>query len=85
MKSMHSRLSKHPHINNILVTKQYGFRKGMSTVKMLPSSLTDSAFKSTDHNMHDGGIFCDLAKAFNCTIQEILFTKLHFCGIRAVS
>jgi hypothetical protein len=28
--------------------------------------LTDRAFISIDHKMHDGGIFCDLAKAFNC-------------------
>ena len=34
---MHSRLSKYLHTKNILVTKQYGFRKGMSAVKMLPS------------------------------------------------
>jgi hypothetical protein len=31
--------------------------------------------------MHDGGILCDMAKAFNCVIQEILLAKLHFCGI----
>ena len=27
----HSGLSQHLHINNILVTEQYGFRKGIST------------------------------------------------------
>ena len=34
--------------------------------------------------MHDGGIFCDLAKAFNCVIKEILLAKLHLCWIWAV-
>jgi len=35
--------------------------------------------------MHDGGIFCDLAKAFDCINYEILLAKLHFCGILGVS
>jgi hypothetical protein len=29
-----------------------------------------------------GGIFCDLAKAFDCVNHEILITKLHFFGIQ---
>jgi len=80
MKSMHSRLSQHLHTNNILVTEQYGLRKGMST-EDAAFRLTDNVFRSINHKMHDRGIFCDLAKAFNCVIQEILLAKLHFCGI----
>jgi hypothetical protein len=30
-KAMHTRLSQHVHTDNILVTEQYGFRKGIST------------------------------------------------------
>jgi hypothetical protein len=34
--------------------------------------------------MHIGGIFCDLAKAFDC-VREILLAKLLFSGSRRVS
>jgi hypothetical protein len=31
--------------------------------------------------MQVGGIFCDLAKAFECVNHEILLSKLHYFGI----
>jgi len=52
---MHSRFSHHLHTNNILVTEQYGFRKGASTD--IPAlRLTDSVFKSTNQKMNFEGI-----------------------------
>jgi len=44
-KVMLSRLSQHLHINNILVTEQYGFRKGLSTEDAV-FRITDSVLKS---------------------------------------
>ena len=44
-KVVHSRWSQHLHTNNILVTEQYSFRKGITT-EDAAFRLTDSVFKS---------------------------------------
>jgi hypothetical protein len=44
---MHSTLSQHLHSNNLLVTEQHGFRKGIST-ENATFSLTDSVFTSVN-------------------------------------
>jgi hypothetical protein len=66
--------------NNILVPEQFGFRKGIST-ENATFKLTDSVLKSLNQKMHVGGVFCDLAKAFDSVNHEILLTKLHYFGI----
>jgi hypothetical protein len=35
--------------------------------------------------MHVGGIFCDLAKAFDCVNRENLLTELHFFGVQGAT
>jgi hypothetical protein len=35
--------------------------------------------------MHVGGIFCDLAKAFDCVNPEMLLSKLDYFGIQGAT
>jgi len=77
---MHGIVSQHLHTNNILVTEQYGFRKGIST-EDVAFRLRDITFKSINQQMQVEGIFCDLAKASDCVNHDILSAKLHFYGI----
>jgi hypothetical protein len=61
---MNSRISCHVHINEMLVTEQDGFRKGMY-IENATFKLTYSVFQSVNQNMCVRGIFCDLTKHFD--------------------
>jgi hypothetical protein len=47
---------------NILVSEQFGFRKGLST-DIAACKLTDTVFKSYNQQRHVGETCCNLAKA----------------------
>jgi hypothetical protein len=44
--------------------------------------LTNSVLKPINQELHVGGIFYDLAKAFDCGNHEILQATLHCYGIQ---
>jgi hypothetical protein len=72
------------HTNNILFLEQFGFRQGSST-ENAAFELTDSVFKPLNQKVHDGGIFCDFAKAFHCVNHEILPEKLLYYGVKGIT
>jgi hypothetical protein len=82
-KVIHIRLSHYLRNNNILVSEQFGFRKGMC--------IEDAAFKLTDSiaksklKTQVGGIFCDLVKSFDYVNHRIILTKLCFTCIQGTT
>jgi hypothetical protein len=81
---MCNRLSHYLQTNNILLPEQFGFRKGIST-ENATFKLTGRVLKSLNKEMHVGGAFCDLAKAFDCVNHEILLAKLPYFGIQGAT
>ena len=67
--------------NDILYHKQFGFRKGNSTINAL-MQITEKIKESIDKGKYGCGIFIDLRKAFDTVNHNILLMKLEHYGIR---
>jgi hypothetical protein len=75
------RLNQHLEANYILATEKYGFRKCLST-EHTTYSLIDNILMAWNKNIHIGGIFCDLTKAFDYANHDVLTAKLEHYGIQ---
>jgi hypothetical protein len=51
---------------------------------LISFNITDSVLKSLNQKIHVG-IFCDLAKAFDCVNHEILLSKSHYFDIQGAT
>lgn len=67
--------------NNILSSRQFGFRKGKSTSDAV-HEMTDYVVDNLDFGRKVIGIFLDLAKAFDTVSVPLLIKKLELIGIR---
>jgi hypothetical protein len=71
------RLSQHLNVNKVITPEQFGFQKDCNTERAT-YSLTNNILKSLGERNQAGGIFCNLAKAFDCVNHDILLDKLLY-------
>ena len=66
---------------SIVCKKQYGFRKGYSTVDAIVD-YSEFLCKTIENKNYMMGVFIDYFKDFDTVNHSILLSKLEICGIR---
>jgi hypothetical protein len=60
--------------------EEYGFRKDRST-EHAAYTLINGIFQAWNSKLQVFGLFCDLAKAFDCVNHDILIEKIKYYGV----
>ena len=83
-KIVHYRLYKFIKRQNILYSRQYGFRPSHSTSDAVTTFVADS-MTSLEEDKYSTAVLLDLSKAFDTIDHNILLRKMHFYGVRGVA
>ena len=83
-KLMYRRLLSFLDKHNVLFDKHFGFRSYHSTNHAI-LLICDKIQRAIENGSYSCGIFLDLSKAFYTIDHQILFSKLHYYGIRGVA
>ena len=80
-KIVHYRLYKFLKKQNILNSRQYGFRPSHSTSDAVTTFVAD-IMTSLEDDKYSTAVLLDLSKAFDTIDHNILLRKIHFYGVR---
>ena len=78
---MYNRVYNYLNDNNLLLHKQFSFRKSHSTDHAL-TELINSIYDSFNQNKYTLEVFIDLSKAFDTVDHNILIDKSNLYGIK---
>ena len=74
-KGIYNQLTVYLEKNNLLSSRQFGFRKGKST-ELAATLFFDDVHRAMDRGELTGTIFIDLSKAFDTASHSVLLSKL---------